>query len=178
MTIVDKPMRESEELSRLYRVANDVCYNILTPHEVVEVLEQARMMSSRVKLFYGYTQHPPVGCDWIRDDIVSDGFICRSNSSTLSVPLILLSPSAKRGYFVHSEAIVKIINLRTGEVLYQHPKYHHPRVEIRKISLQMHPESTHGVFVDNAMRHHFAKHKYAHTWASNRYLTIAYDEGE
>lgn len=176
--IVEKPIKHGDDPARLYRVANGVCYNILTPDEVINVLEQVRGLSTRVKLFYGYTQHPPIGCDWVRDDAVTEGFICRSNNAVLSVPLILADKKAQRGYFVHSESVVKILNMRTDEVLYQHPKYHHPKVEIRKISQQIHPESTHGIFIDGEMRYHFMKHRHAKLWASNRYLTVSFDEGE
>lgn len=178
MIIVDKPMRKSSTLVQLYRTINGLCYNVLTPDEVIMVLEEARTQSTRIKIFYGYTQHEPFGCEWLRDDYVTEGYICRSDDDRISVPLMIQTKNAKDGFFVHSESIVKIISIKNESVLYQHPTYHHPRIEIRKVSLQQYPDASHGVYVEGQLRSHFIKHRFAEFWCSNRHLTVSYDEGE
>lgn len=175
ISIEEKTVLHEDGSSRLYRVNMGVCYNILTPVELVRVLETVRIQDIKIRLFYGNTIHfKPAGLDWMYDEANAklEGFICRSNNPNVSVPLILSSLHAKQGICIIPESIVKVINARTKEVLYQHPNYHYPRIAIRKI------EKGYQLWVGEEMRYTYPKHRYALRWATTRHLIIAHDDGE
>lgn len=73
----------------------------------------------RVRLFYG---DPETGKDW-NEENETTGYIGRSTGEK---PILLLVHNARSlgGGAVRSANVVKIVDIGTGETLYQHPNYH------------------------------------------------------
>lgn len=95
-----------------------------TPEAVQRILEELRQNSSRprVRLFLG---DPETGKDWNEENDVT-GMIGRSTGDH---PILILVNNRRSlgGPAILTAHVVKIVNIGTGETLYQHPTYHTAR---------------------------------------------------
>ena len=121
-----------------------------TSYAVIEVLEKARRNHTRVQLSLGYTEHhaanwekaagsllmeEPLGAkelgrDWL-DEFDTRGYIGRSAGS-VKVPLLIYNARSHGGPRLLDHCIVRIRASRGGQVLWQHPNYHHGKITIQR----------------------------------------------
>lgn len=97
-----------------YKVANGTYYNSKTDDKVIEVLEMAKALNYRVRVFYGDTE---TGREWL-DEYDTMGTISRSTGS-IKIPLMIKNSRSYGGAGILTDCIVKItINKR---LVYKHP---------------------------------------------------------
>ena len=108
-----------------YKVVNGTSYHIDTPDEVVKVLEVARKNRTRIRLFYGDTN---TGRCWL-EVYGTIGRIGRSTGCN-KIPLLIKTSRSTGGGAILDDCIVKITIDK--KVVYQHPQYHLPEMEIRE----------------------------------------------
>jgi len=111
---------------KTYRIINGTSYHLETPDEVVRVLENARTNRTRLHVSLGETK---TGRDWL-EEFESYGYIGRSTGS-IKVPLMIHNSRSLGGGAILDHCIVRIRTTSGGRVLFQHPHYHHGKIEIR-----------------------------------------------
>lgn len=103
------------------------CYHIDTPEQVINILENA--LSShrerRLKFHYGDAK---TGRDW-NEEHGTTGYIGRSTGS-IKIPLLIATSRSSGGGGILDHCILKISDTKTKKVLYVHPLYKKPVVEI------------------------------------------------
>lgn len=88
-----------------------------TPVAVINALTYAYDSNTRIRLFYGDNE---TGCDWLEEnDIV--GTVGRSIGEQ-KIPL-LVPQNSNGGGGILTLCIVKMQNVETGRVMYEHPLY-------------------------------------------------------
>lgn len=110
-----------------FKVENGTFYDAKTPIEVVNVLEKARLNRTRLHISLG---DATTGSDWLEENDVF-GFVGRS-MGPIKVPLLIHNRRSLGGGSILDHCIVRIRASAGGQVLYQHPKYHHGTLEIRQ----------------------------------------------
>lgn len=111
-----------------------------TPIQVQKALEHLRLSGKKVRIFLGNTK---TGRDWM-EEFDTIGSIARS-MGPMKVPLI------GDGHAVLTHCIVKLVNTATGEVVYEHPKYHLPKIElVNAPDYEKSSGYTHSVMVEDA----------------------------
>lgn len=122
-----------------YKVVNGTSYDVRTPDEVIRVLENARQGGYRIHVSLGYVNEADaadgvgrkeVGLDWLEEHMTT-GYVGRSTGS-VKIPLIVHNSRSFGGPGLLDASIVRIRLAKGGRVLYQHPKYHHGKIEIRR----------------------------------------------
>ena len=110
-----------------FKVANGTFYHANTNDEVIRVLENSLMNNKRIRIFYGDTE---TGRDWmeIYDTIGTIGRSCGQNK----IPLLIKNSRSYGGGAILTHCIVKITIDK--EVVYKHPKYYLPTMEIKEAS--------------------------------------------
>lgn len=94
------------------------------PRRVREILENARLEGTRLRIFYGDRD---TGRDWLSEHDML-GHIGRS-CGTLKIPL-LVTPGEWGGPGILDDAIVRIIDADAGVELYRHRRYHRPPLRV------------------------------------------------
>lgn len=125
----------------VYKVSESgTYYSNETPDEVIRVLDSIRGTQQRVKIYLG---DKSTGRDWMEED-GKVGKIGRSSGS-IKIPLLIKTINSHGGGAILDDCIVKIVTspLTSMRVLYQHPKYHQPEMEILEEGLPDKPEYTH-----------------------------------
>ena len=108
-----------------YKVVNGISYHENTPDAVIRVLENAMRANKRIRIFYGDTE---TGRDWmeIYDITGTIGRSCGQNK----IPLLIKNSRSYGGGAILTDCIVKITIDK--EVVYKHPKYYLPEMEIKE----------------------------------------------
>ncbi len=101
-----------------YRTIRDWTFHWDTTYEVAKLLCLYRQSKSEVRIFLG---DKTTGLDWNEENDTT-GRIGRS-TGTMKIPL-LIPKNDIGGPALSDDSIVKIVNVRTKEVLWQHPTYH------------------------------------------------------
>jgi hypothetical protein len=112
---------------KTYKHINGTSYHNETPDEVIRVLESARQNRTRLHISLGDTAS---GRDWL-EEFESHGYVGRS-MGPVKVPLLVANTRSLGGGSILAHCIVRIRESAGGRVLYQHPDYHHGRLEIRQ----------------------------------------------
>ena len=110
-----------------YKSINGTSYDVRTPNEVVAILENARQSRTRLHVSLGDTE---TGHDWLEENDVY-GFVGRS-TGTIKIPLLVHNRRSLGGPGLLDHCIVRIRTSSGGRLLWQHPGYHHGRLEIRQ----------------------------------------------
>lgn len=105
---------------------NGTSYHPTTPAAVIRILENSRKSGTRLRLHYGDDK---TGRDWLEENDVT-GRVGRSSGS-VKIPILLHNSRSMGGGGILDGSIVKIRAARGGAVLWQHPKYHLPRIQLR-----------------------------------------------
>ena len=108
-----------------YKVVNGMAYHIDTPPAVVSILEMVRKYHIRVRVVYGDRE---TGCDW-GEDLDTMGYVGRSGGR-IKIPLLIHNSRSIGGGAMLDHCIVKIVVTYSKSVLYQHPNYEPPNLEI------------------------------------------------
>lgn len=125
-----------------YKVVNGISYHENTPDAVIRVLENAMRTNKRIRIFYGDTE---TGRDWmeIYDTIGTIGRSCGKNK----IPLLIKNSRSYGGGAILTDCIVKITIDK--EVVYKHPKYYLPEMEIKEANDTLKAEGYfYSIFVD------------------------------
>ena len=128
---------------RVYKVSESgTYYSDETSDELIRVLESVRGTNQRVKIYLG---DKATGRDWMEED-GKTGRIGRS-SGPIKIPILLRTINSDGGGAILEDCIVKIKTspASSERVLYQHPRYHQPGIEITNEGLDDKPEYTHTV---------------------------------
>ena len=112
---------------KTYKLINGTSFDERTPDEVIRVLESARQNRSRLHISLGGTAS---GRDWL-EEFESHGYVGRS-MGPVKVALLIANRRSMGGGAILDHCIVRIRESAGGRVLYQHPDYHHGRLEIRQ----------------------------------------------
>lgn len=115
--------------TNIIKMCNGTTYNYRTANEVVKVLEHARLNNERIHVSYGYTDENDVGLDWLEEYGVV-GYVSRSCGPT-KVPILVHNSRSLGGGAILDHRIVRIRSSKGGKLLYQHPNYHHGKIEVR-----------------------------------------------
>lgn len=128
-----------EATEKKYKNYGGISFDERTPDEVCRVLATASISgrTQRLKLYYGDTE---TGRDW-HEEFDTTGYIGRS-TGTYKIPLLIPKKNSIGGGAILDHCIVKIKDIRTGIVLYQHPKYQVPKVEITEGDMKEYPYNT------------------------------------
>lgn len=112
-------------LDKNYRIFNGTAYSENIDEKCMKVLDKLFNNKSRVRLFLG---DPNTGKDWCeRFDVL--GYIGRSTGK-YKIPLLIAKSNSMGGPGILDENILKIVDTKTKEVLYQNDKYKTPTFEI------------------------------------------------
>ena len=125
-----------------YKDVNGISYHENTPDVVIRVLENAMRTNKRIRIFYGDTE---TGRDWmeIYDTIGTIGRSCGQNK----IPLLIKNSRSYGGGAILTHCIVKITIDK--EIVYKHPKYYLPEMEIKEASNSLKAEGYfYSVFAD------------------------------
>ena len=99
-----------------------------TPIGVVRALNTAHQARTHIRIRLGDTG---TGKDWLEEFDV-EGYVGNS-IGPLKVPLLLHNRRSLGGGAILDHRIVRIVETRTGRVLYSHPNYHTGTFAIREI---------------------------------------------
>ena len=110
-----------------YKTINGTSYDNCTPDEVVAILEKARQTRTRLHVSLGDSES---GRDWLEENDVY-GVIGRSTGS-VKIPLLVHNRRSLGGPGLLDHCIVRIRKSQGGQILWEHPSYHHGDLEIRK----------------------------------------------
>lgn len=110
-----------------YQIVGGTYFDARTPVEAINVLEKARLNRTRLHISLG---DAVTGRDWL-EEFECFGFIGRSMGPS-KVPLLLPLSRSIGGGTILDHCIVRIRHSSGGKVLWQHPKYHHGKIEVRQ----------------------------------------------
>ena len=108
-----------------YKEVKGTSYHVETPSELVSILEIVRALRKRIKFHYGDTK---TGRDW-NEEYDTAGYIGRSTGN-VKIPLLIKTSRSLGGGAILDHCIIKVIDAKTKEVLYQHKNYQVPIIEI------------------------------------------------
>ena len=112
-------------MDKKYRIFNGTAYSINIDEKCMKVLDKLIKNGRRVRLFLG---DPNTGNDWCeRFDVL--GYIGRSTGE-YKIPLLIAKSNSMGGPGILDGNILKIVDTRTKEVLYQNDKYKVPTFKI------------------------------------------------
>lgn len=108
------------------KIINGFEFDSNTPDEVVNILLNAMDgRKTRLKIYYGDIE---TGRDW-HEEHDTVGYIGKSTGIN-KLPLLIHNSRSMGGGAIVTGCIVKIKDQKTGRVLYQHPKYQKPTIEM------------------------------------------------
>lgn len=108
---------------------NGTTFTDETPGEVARCLDYALRSGDRVRLFYG---DKATGKPWLDDSMVT-GFVKRS-SGQCKVPILMATRYSSFGPPILDSCIVAIQQGKYGTMVYRHPGFRFPTLEIRDIN--------------------------------------------
>lgn len=154
-------------MSKDHVIKRGVLFFINTPQEVIDILLSLADSDTRIRINYG---DPATGLDDLEEwgiigylTKTADGHLVlryRRNSSTI--------------YNIYDKDIIKLRESKTGKVLYQHPKYRMPELQLVPLSDKEKQQNrsnphttgiyTHQIVVDGRVHGRFESKKEAEKW--------------
>ena len=129
--------------------------NEKTPSRVATLLNNLSMSQQRIRLVYGDTT---TGKDWLEEyDVI--GTIGRS-AGIKQVPLLINNSRSTGGGAILDHCILKIVDVKSKRVLYQHEKYKEPKFEIVFLAIT----GQYSVTVDGKIQANFKTEKQAQNY--------------
>lgn len=98
------------------KLESGTCYHEETPKEVCRVLENLQNNRSRIRVWYGQG-----GVSW-NEENDTIGYIGRSTGN-IKIPLLVHNSRSIGGGALLDHCIVKIVDTKSGNTLYEHPKF-------------------------------------------------------
>ena len=155
-TIVKKELSNGQIEN--YKVVNGTYFKEETNDKVIDLLEDARLNNSRIRIFYGDTS---TGKSWL-DEYDVLGYIGRSTGET-KIPLLISTRSSFGGSALLDSCIVKIT--KDKRTIYEHPKFHIGNVEIKDADSDIVKKGyLFSVFVDSKLHANFRSKERAENW--------------
>jgi hypothetical protein len=116
-----------------FQPVNGTAYRKATPQAVIEVLERARQSRrtgrpQRLRVFYGNPRNGRDALHMCAFDGLT-GYVGRATGNFKTVLMVHNSRSLG-GDHITDHHIVKIVDTRTKRVLYKHPRYYQPHLEV------------------------------------------------
>lgn len=108
-----------------YKVVDGISFDINTNDSICKIIVDAWQRDIKLKIYYGDAK---TGKDW-NEENDTIGKIGRS-AGTNKIPLLLTNYNSTGGGGILDHCIVKIVNFKTKAVLYQHPEYVAPVIDI------------------------------------------------
>lgn len=129
--------------------------NEKTPNRVATLLNNLTMSKQRVRIVYG---NPDTGKDWLEEhDVV--GTIGKSTGNK-PIPLLIHNARSFGGGAILDHCILKIVDVKSKRVLYQHEKYLAPKFEIGFLAIT----GQYSVTVDGKVQANFKTEKKAQNY--------------
>ena len=116
---------EGGDIESKYKEINGTWFHKDTPAEICNILSDAIKSRRRLKFYWGDQK---TGHGWNEEYDIS-GRVGRSTGS-IKIPLLITTSRSIGGGAIMDDAIVKIKDIESGKVLWQHPQYVQPKVEI------------------------------------------------
>jgi hypothetical protein len=130
-----------------------IAYRIDTPDNLIEVLERARQSEQRYSFKYGDME---TGEGW-NEEHETQGRIGLSKGTFAYFPLIVHNDRSLGGGTLMTDRILKIVCIKDKYIMYQHPKYKPPTVEIRENQeKEKYPEYSHVTYINGELE---ARHR-------------------
>lgn len=108
----------------------DTSYHAETDLLVINALEAARQDHTRVRIFFGDVA---TGKSWLEENDI-EGYIGRS-TGTVKVPLLIHNSRSIGGIIDH--CIIRIIKTKSKMLLYNNPKFHTAKLEVKECKLPL-----------------------------------------
>lgn len=137
-----------------YKVIEGISFGKDMPDKVCYILLNVMGTKKRIRLFYGDRK---TGKDWT-EEYDTMGYVGRS-AGPVKIPLLVANSRSFGGHDISDASIVRITIDR--KTIYQHPKYHIGKVEIRPAP---YPGYTHGVFINGENHANFKTKEKAEKW--------------
>ena len=102
-----------------YIIVNGTSYKKETPQAIINILEDSRQDQIRLLFDFGDIK---TGKSWGEDCDIR-GVVGRSCGGTYNIPLLIKTTRSHGGGALLDHCIIKITDIKTKEVLYQHSKY-------------------------------------------------------
>lgn len=109
-----------------YKIVNGIAFDERTDNRICGVLADAWASETRLRVYYGDTE---TGECWM-DELDTIGRIGRS-MGTYKIPLLIKTRRSIAGGAILDHCVIRIDDVTTGRMLYQHPKFHFKEVEVR-----------------------------------------------
>lgn len=139
-------------------VIENITFDDRTPVGVVKSLLRAMKWHTKIRIFYGDWQS---GDDWGEEyDVI--GYVGRS-SGWMKIPLLLPCRRSTGGGAILDRCVVKIMDVSSKEVLYEHPEFKCKKYEIGPSDL---PQYGAAVFVNGEVVARFSTSEKADRWVA------------
>ncbi len=126
-----------------YKLIGGIYFPKNTLDEIARIICTAYNTNQKLKFYLGDTE---TGRDWC-EEYETIGTIGRS-TGPIKIPLLIRTSRSNGGSALMTDSIVKIVDFKSKMVLYKHPKYVAPTVEIVPSDT---PEYTHNTIVNGKL---------------------------
>ena len=101
-----------------YKEINGMSFDVNTPQSICNILSNAHAYNWRIRVFYGDAE---TGKSWNEefDTIGNVGKSC----GKIKIPLLIKNKRSVGGGAILDNCILKIVDIRTNEILYQNSKF-------------------------------------------------------
>jgi len=142
----DKPVTDKE-----YKLLNGTYFDGNTPDTVCFILSSAMQTRQRLKIYNGDST---TGKDWMEEH--GKYITVGRSTGTIKIPLAILTVKSYGGGSLLEDCIVKIVDKKTGVLLYQHANYTPGTTEIKENMDPALSEYSHVLYVNGEL---YSRHK-------------------
>ncbi|WCK57423.1 hypothetical protein PP175_25485 (plasmid) [Aneurinibacillus sp. Ricciae_BoGa-3] len=110
-----------------YKVFNDIWYPKQTADSLILVLDRLYSLDSRFRLHLGDIE---TGEDWLEEnDVIGTMEV---TNGEIKAPMLLATQRSTGGSLIYTDSIVKVVDIRSGSVLWELPNYQMPTFEVKQ----------------------------------------------